>query len=29
MNLQAQYDLEVAEIELGDKIDNEVMPLAA
>lgn len=29
MNLQAQYDLEVAERELGDKIDHEVMPLAA
>lgn len=29
MNLQAQYDLEVAERELGDKIDQEVMPLAA
>jgi addiction module HigA family antidote len=29
MNLQAQYDLEVAEIESGDKIDHEVMPLAA
>lgn len=29
MNLQAQYDLEVAEIELGEKIDLEVMPLAA
>jgi len=29
MNLQAQYDLEVAENELGDKIDHEVMPLAA
>jgi addiction module HigA family antidote len=29
MNLQAQYDLEVAEHELGDKIDHEVMPLAA
>jgi addiction module HigA family antidote len=29
MNLQAQYDLEVAEIELGDKIDHEVMPIAA
>lgn len=28
MNLQAQYDLEVAENELGDKIDHEVMPLA-
>ena len=29
MNLQAQYDLEVAENELGDKIDREVMPIAA
>ena len=29
VNLQAQYELEVAEIELGDKIDHEVMPLAA
>ncbi|MES1981812.1 MAG: HigA family addiction module antitoxin [Pseudomonadota bacterium] len=29
MNLQSQYDLEVAEQELGDKIDHEVMPLAA
>jgi len=29
MNLQAQYDLEIAEHELGDKIDHEVMPLAA
>lgn len=29
MNLQAQYDLEVAENELGDKIDHEVMPIAA
>lgn len=29
MNLQAQYDLEVAEHELGDKIDREVMPIAA
>jgi len=29
MNLQAQYDLEVAENELGDKIDQEVMPIAA
>lgn len=29
MNLQAQYDLEVAENELGDKIDLEVMPIAA
>ena len=29
MNLQTQYDLEIAEIELGDKIDQEVMPLAA
>ncbi len=29
MNLQAQYDLEVAEDELGDKIDHEVMPIAA
>jgi addiction module HigA family antidote len=29
MNLQAQYDLEVAENELGEKIDHEVMPLAA
>jgi addiction module HigA family antidote len=29
MNLQSQYDLEVAEKELGDKIDHEVMPLAA
>lgn len=29
MNLQAQYDLEVAENELGDRITHEVMPLAA
>jgi len=29
MNLQSQYDLEIAELELGDKIDHEVMPLAA
>lgn len=29
MNLQAQYDLEVAEQELGQKIDQEVIPLAA
>jgi antitoxin HigA-1 len=29
MNLQAQYDLEVAENELGDKIDHGVMPIAA
>ncbi len=29
MNLQAQYDLEVAENELGDRITYEVMPLAA
>lgn len=29
MNLQAQYDLEVAENELGDKIDHEVVPIAA
>ena len=29
MNLQAQYDLEVAEHELGDRIALEVMPLAA
>jgi len=29
MNLQAQYDLEVAENELGDRIVHEVMPLAA
>lgn len=29
MNLQTQYDLEVAENELGEKIDHEVMPLAA
>lgn len=29
MNLQSQYDLEIAEHELGDKIDHEVMPLAA
>ncbi len=29
MNLQAQYDLEVAEQELRDKIDHEVVPLAA
>lgn len=29
MNLQSQYDLEVAENELGEKIDHEVMPLAA
>jgi addiction module HigA family antidote len=29
MNLQAQYDLEIAENELGNKIDHEVIPLAA
>ena len=29
MNLQAQYDLEVAENEQGEKIDREVMPIAA
>lgn len=29
MNLQAQYDLGIAENELGDKIDQEVMPIAA
>jgi addiction module HigA family antidote len=29
MNLQTQYDLEIAENELGGKIDQEVMPLAA
>jgi addiction module HigA family antidote len=29
MNLQTQYDLEIAENELGDKIDQEVMPIAA
>ena len=29
MNLQAQYDLEVAENEQGKKIDREVMPIAA
>jgi antitoxin HigA-1 len=29
MNLQAQYDLEVAERELHDKIEQEVIPLAA
>lgn len=29
MNLQAQYDLEVAENELGEKLDREVMPIAA
>lgn len=29
MNLQTQYDLETAENELGDKIDQEVMPIAA
>lgn len=29
MNLQAQYDLEIAENELGEKIDQEVMPIAA
>ena len=29
MNLQAQYDLEIAENESGDKIDHEVIPLAA
>jgi plasmid maintenance system antidote protein VapI len=29
MNLQAQYDLEVAENELGDRIAHEVMPLVA
>jgi len=29
MNLQTQYDLEIAEKELGDKIDQEVMPIAA
>ena len=29
MNLQTQYDLEIAENELGYKIDQEVMPIAA
>lgn len=29
MNLQSQYDLEVAENEQGAKIDQEVMPIAA
>jgi addiction module HigA family antidote len=29
MNLQTQYALEVAENELGDKIDQEVMPITA
>ncbi|MFA6015263.1 MAG: HigA family addiction module antitoxin [Gallionellaceae bacterium] len=29
MNLQTQYDLEIAENELGEKIDQEVMPIAA
>ena len=29
MNLQAQYDLEVAEHELHDRIEQEVTPLAA
>ena len=29
MNLQAQYDLEIAENELGEKIDREIMPIAA
>jgi len=29
MNLQTQYDLEIAENELGNKIDQEVMPIAA
>ncbi len=27
MNLQAQYDLETAELELGERIDKEVSPL--
>jgi len=27
--LQTQYDLEIAENELGDKIDQEVMPIAS
>lgn len=29
LNLQTQYDLEIAENELGEKIDHEVMPIAA
>lgn len=29
MNLQAQYDLEVAENAMGEQINQEVMPLAA
>ena len=29
MNLQAQYDLEVAVTEQGDKMDREVLPIAA
>lgn len=29
MNLQAQYDLEIAALELQDKINDEVVPLAA
>ncbi len=29
MNLQAQYDLEIAENEIGDRIDQEVIPIAA
>jgi len=29
MNLQAQYDLEVAELEMRDRIEIEVIPLAA
>ena len=29
MNLQAQYDLEVTEHELGERIEQEVMPIAS
>jgi addiction module HigA family antidote len=29
MNLQTQFDLEVAERQLGDKIDDEVLPIEA
>ncbi len=29
MKLQVQYDLEVAEIKLGDKIDHEVKPISS
>ena len=28
-NLQTQYNIEIAENELGDRIDQEVMPIAA